>query len=325
MVIDFHIHYDPEKFIKPFLGPGETAITYFTPEGGIKKSYYPLQFDLPKFVEMMDIGGVDMAVLTSSLGMRSDLEDCRYINDDMKQTEEKYPGRFRGAAHVPPLGGRESFTELRRCRDELGFKGACMHSVVRGVPVDSPELYPFFEAVEELGLFLIVHPGAAEFSSSNSDYDLGRSIGREANLAETTVRLIEGGILDRYPNLKIIMSHLGGHFYAALSRIELYQDKVFWGTQDHPRHSKKSKMPFSWYLDKMFFDTGGIHGKINPVKMALMEIKPQNILFGTDWPFEIREGTRIKAFVEDIRALPLPKSDIDDLLGNNALMLLGML
>jgi len=324
MVIDIHIHYCPEKFIKPFLGPNQELVTTFGPAGNVGDTLLSRRYDLEKFIEMMDCAGVDMAVLTSGVGMRQDIEAGRFVNDDMKLVEERYPGRFRGAAHVPPLGGKESLEELQRCRDELGYKCAVMHSNVRGTLLDSPDLYPFYEKVEELGLFLIVHPGASEFTPQY-DYDIARSVCREGHLAETTVRLIEGGILDRFPQLKIVMSHLGGHFCACLSRIECYQDKVFWGTQDHPRHSKKSKMPFRWYLDKMYFDTGGIQGSINPVKMALLELSPQNILYGTDYPLEMRDGPPIREFVQKIRDLPLPRSDIDDILGNNAQRLLGTL
>jgi len=325
MVIDFHIHYDPEKFIKPFLGPGGARNTAISSEGVIEGTLFSLRYDLPKFIEMMDHGGVDIAVLTSGLGMRSaSFEECRFINDDIREQGEKYSGRFKGAAHVPPFGGRETYDELRRCRDDLGFKGACIHTRPQGVYLDMPELYPYYEAVEELGMFLIVHPGSTKYAPKY-DYDFARSIWREGHLAETTARLIEGGILDRFPDLKIVMSHLGGHFYPMISRMELYQDKEFWGTQDDPRHSKKSKMPFRWYLDKMYFDTGGIQGDLNPVRMALLELKPQNILYGTDFPIEIKEGSIIKKFVDGFRALELPQGDIDDILGNNALRLLGMI
>jgi len=325
MVIDFHIHYIPEKYVKPFLGAdGAAPVVTFNAEGKVKDTYHSLKYDLPKFIEVMKIGGVDMAVLTCGLGMRADIDDCRYINDDIREQVEKYPGYFKGVAHAPSLDGKESYKELKRCRDELGFKGVVMHSIVQGVQVDSPKFYPFYEAVEELGMFLIIHPCNADFAP-DFDYDLARSMWREGHLAVTTALLIEGGILDRFPNLKIVMSHLGGHFYPVISRMELYRDKEHWGTKDHPRHSKTSKMPFRWYLDKMWFDTGGIRGFINPVKMALMEIKPQNILYGTDFPIEIKEGNTIKTLVDDIRALPLPQSDIDDILGNNALRLLGMM
>ena len=323
MVIDFHIHYCPEKYVKPNLGPGDTVRTVFSKDGKAGDCAVPLRYNVPKFIEMMDIGGVDASVLTSGVGMRSDLPDCQIVNNDLSELEKQHPGRFIGIAHVPPLGGEESFAELKRCRDDLGFRGAAMHSVVRRVDIDDPKLFPFYEKVCELGMFLIIHPGSAEYTPFY-DYDLGRSVGREGHLAVTTTRLIEGGVLDRFPDLKIFMSHLGGHFYACLSRIELYQDKVFWGTHEHPRHGKTAEKPVRYYLDKMYFDTGGIQGDTNPIKMALMEISPKNIVYGTDYPIEIREGEAVRKFVSDIRQLPLPEEDIEAILGGTARKLLGI-
>ena len=323
LVIDFHIHYCPEKYVKPNLGPGGAVKTIFADDGRTGDCAVPLRYDVPKFIEMMDYGGVDIAVLSSGVGMRRPLEDCRFINDDIKSVVEKYPGRFLGVAHAPPLGGEDAFTELKRCRDELGFRGAVMHSVVRGVELDDPQLFPYYEKVCELGMFLIVHPGSAEYVPFY-DYDFGRSIGREGYLALTTARLIEGGVIDRFPDLRIVMSHLGGHFYTCISRLELYQDKVFWGVQDNPRHSKHAKEPIRYYLDKMYYDTGGIQGDVNPIKMALMELSPKNIVYGTDYPLEIREGETIRKFIGDIRKLPLPQEDIEAILSGNARKILGI-
>ena len=323
MVIDFHIHYCPEKIIGHLMKPGVAVQTNFSPDGKVQDTVLPLRWEIEKFIEMMDIGRVDAAVLSSGAGMRKDIDDCRYINDNVKEQCERYPGRFFGVAHVPPLGGEDSFKELERCRDELGFKGTVMHSVVRGTPIDDPALYPFYERVSDLGMFLIVHPGSAEYSPY-LDYDIGRSVCREGHLAETTVRIVESGILDKFPNLKFCMSHLGGHFYACLDRIVFYENKEFWGTQDHPRHSRKAAHPFRYYLDKMYFDTGGIQGNINPIKMALMEIEPSQLLYGTDYPLEIREGYTIQKFVQSIKDLPLPEAQTAGILGGNAMKLLGI-
>lgn len=58
--------------------------------------------------------------------------------------------------------------------------------------------------------------------------------------------------------------------------------------------------------------------------MALMKLSPRNIIFGTDYPMEIRDPQAIKRFIQDIRALPLSAEDIDGILGNNARRLVGV-
>jgi predicted TIM-barrel fold metal-dependent hydrolase len=77
------------------------------------------------------------------------------------------------------------------------------------------------------------------------------------------------------------------------------------------------KEPFRSYLDNMYFDLGGCFGNVNPVKCALVEIKPEKLLFGTDYPQEMRGGQSIKKFVEEIKKLPLSQKQIEGILGDN--------
>ena len=119
------------------------------------------------------------------------------------------------------------------------------------------------------------------------DYDLGRSVGREFQLVLAVIRLINGGILDEFPGLNFIISHLGGGIAALMGRIEPYQDKVFWMTANHERHGKLPREPFRNYLNRLYFDMGGCFGNISPVKCALVEINPEKLLLGTDYPQEM--------------------------------------
>jgi predicted TIM-barrel fold metal-dependent hydrolase len=315
MIIDFHIHYSPEELVRDKLGPDGTPRTVFA-NGVPAYSYHRQLFSLEEHIAGMDQAGVDMAVLSSGAGLVDNLGQCRLLNDKLKQVEERFPGRFSGLAHVPPLAGESSLRELERASCDLGFKGVAMPSVIGETELDGPELWPFYRKVKELGLFIFIHP-ALSSAGNYLDYDLGRSVGREFQLVLTTIRLINGGVLDEFPGLNFIISHLGGGIAALLGRIEPYQDKVFWGTQDHPRHGKLPGEPFRNYLDRLYFDTGGFFGNINAVKCALMEIKPGNLIFGTDYPQEIREGMQIKNFVREIKNLPLSKKEIDGILSEN--------
>ncbi len=322
MIIDFHIHHCPEELVRPKVAADGSPRTVFV---GDKTGdcVLPLRYQLDKHIEMMDYAGVDVAVISSGEGMRENLANSRLVNDHLRKAEDRYPGRIIGMAHTPPLGGKEALAELERCRRELGFKGAAMHSTNSGKEVDDPALWPFYEKVQDLGMWLFIHPGPA-IHSEYIDYDLGRSVGREGHLMAVVVRLINGGVLDDFPGLKVVMSHLGGGFAVWMTRILSYQNKEFWGTAGHPRHGKKARRPFREYIDEMYFDTGGLSGDINPVKATLAEVSPKNILYGSDYPLEIREGDTIKSFLGKVRELPLAKAEIDGILGENARPLLGI-
>jgi predicted TIM-barrel fold metal-dependent hydrolase len=320
MIIDFHIHYSPEEFVRDKLGPGSSPQTVFV-DGSPAYTYHDRLFALEKHIACMDKAGVDIAVLSSGAGLTDNLDRCRMVNDKLKEVEGRFPGRFLGLAHVPPLGGEPSIRELERAVSQLSFKGVSIPSVIGKTELDAPELRPFFEKVNEMGLFIFIHP-ALSSSGAYLDYDLGRSVGREFQLVLTVIRLINGGILDEFPELNFIISHLGGGIAALMGRIEPYQDKVFWGTADHPRHGKLPRGPFRNYFDRIYFDTGGFFGSINAVKCALVEMEPKNIVFGTDYPQEIRDENQIERFIKDIKKLPLSQKEIQGILGQNAKRLL---
>jgi len=320
MIIDFHIHYSPEELVRHQLGPGGSPRTVFV-DGSPAYTYHDRLFALEKHIACMDKAGVDISVLSSGAGLTGDLDRCRMVNDKLKEVEGRFPGRFLGLAHVPPLGGEPSLRELERAVSRLGFKGVSIPSVIGKTELDAPELGPFYRKVNEMGLFIFIHP-ALSSEGNYLDYDLGRSVGREFQLVLTVIRLINGGVLDEFPELKFIISHLGGGIAALMGRIEPYQDKVFWGTADHPQHGKLPRSPFRDYFDRIYFDTGGFFGNINAVKCALVEIKPKNIVFGTDYPQEIRDDVQVERFVKEVKALPLSQEEMKGILGENGRRLL---
>src|SRR5437667_134126 len=82
-----------------------------------------------------------------------------------------------------------------------------------------------------------------------------------------------------------------------------------WGLLDDRIHGKKPKHDFDSYLSRMYFDTGGHFGEMTAVKAALLNIPVANLMFGTDYPQEIRGQDKVKAFIEGLRALDLPQED----------------
>ena len=321
MIIDFHIHYSPPELMG--LEGRQVAVKY---EDGAPSFIFHSQLgDLGQHIEAMDQAGVDLAVLSSGPAMMGSLDDCMLVNNKLREAEKNYPGRIAGLAHIPPLGGQKALTELERAAKELGFKGVAIESSVNGVTLDSKDVWPFYEKAQELGLWIMVHPALKTIGVEYmQDYDMARNIGREFGLQMATIRLINGGVFDDFPELKVQMSHLGGGIAALLGRVRSYQDKEFWGTAGHPRAGKLPKRPFDEYFSNIYFDTGGFCGNINALKAALLEMKPAQIVFGTDYPQEIRSGQVIADYLEQMRHLDLPEEDLNRILCENSKKLLGL-
>jgi predicted TIM-barrel fold metal-dependent hydrolase len=319
MIIDFQHHFTPRELIKE--DPGQGRIIHFDENGAPSYTIHSLLYDLDEHIRMMDLAGIDAALLTSAAGMCADLEKSRLVNDKAKRAERDHPGRFIGAAHVHPLGGRDALRELARCAQELGFQGVVITSETDGLYLDAEQFEPFWTEAERLGLFVFVHPALRLNESKQFDgYDTARSVGREFSLVMATIRLINSGVFDRHPSLTLHMAHLGGGLAALLGRIRSYQDKEFWGTLGHPRHGTKPAHDFDHYLRHNFvFDTAGFCGAIGAVKAALVEIPASRIVFATDYPQEIRSREAVRDFVREIAALG---RDGEQILAGNVPLLL---
>lgn len=327
MIIDFHIHFTPEEFVRrgnPEVDSGprvvyQDGIPSYTLHRGL--------FDLQGHLQAMDLAGIEVAVLSSGAGMAGDLPTCQLVNRWAGAAKDHYPGRLEGLAHVPPFGGGAALDELRRCHSEWRFPGAVTTSSIGGRALDDPELDPYYATLEELGMFLFIHPALGVPSTglgAYDAYDLYRCVGREFDLVLGTLRLILGGVFDRHPGLQVVMSHLGGGIGPLLDRVRGYQDKAHMGVAGDPRHGLTAAAPIEAYLaHSLYFDTGGLFGSVPAIKAALLEVPADRIVFGSDYPQEIRSPQAMAGFVDRLRRSDLPSALVDGIFFRNGLRLLG--
>jgi predicted TIM-barrel fold metal-dependent hydrolase len=304
MIVDFQRHYTPPavgKFLRQRIQPAPASSTRPPQERP------PAVLDIEMQLRSMENVGLDLSVLTCGAGFDiGDRELCRVVNDAMHESLSLYASRLRTLAHVPLMDGAEAIKELERCVGEFGVKGVVIKSEYGEVTLDAPQLNPFWEACQRLNIYVFIH-GAMwpEVGPHLEVSDLTRALGREYALSTAVYRLIFGGVLDRFPELKIQVGHLGGHAAVFLSRVEGFAEREKWGTAGDPRHGQVPEKPIRHYLSKrLWFDTAGLFGSVDAIKAALLAIPKSQILFGTDCPVEIREDSDLAAFMAAIKALP---------------------
>src|SRR5262249_56770510 len=95
------------------------------------------------------------------------------------------------------------------------------------------------------------------------------------------------------------------------------------GRATDPRRATRLARPLEEYLRTLYYDTGGFFGDLTPVYASLLVVPPSQILFGTDYPQEIRTGESKRAFVQALQTMDLPAADREAILGGNALRLLA--
>jgi predicted TIM-barrel fold metal-dependent hydrolase len=320
MIVDFQHHFIPRELAQEPAG-AKTGIR-FDKDGVPSMTPNAVLYDLDEHIRMMDAAGIDAAFLTVPPAMCADMEVSRIANDKTQAAVKAYPSRFIGGAHVNPLKGADALRELNRCASEFGFPGVVITSEIDGAFIDDPALEPFWAEASRLGMFVFIHPCLKlNYSQPLNAYDLARSVGREFSLIAATVRLINSGLLDRHPNLRIHMSHLGGGIATMLGRIRKYQDKEFWGVAGHAVHGRLPAKGFDHYLqERLVFDTAGMCGEIKSVQASLLELPAARCVFGTDYPQEIRDTESVGKFIRELRALG---ADGEEILSGNAGLLLS--
>jgi predicted TIM-barrel fold metal-dependent hydrolase len=310
MLIDFQQHYTPPELLK---GDAGKVTVDLDSDGNPHYLLNPLLADLKAHVRVMDAAGIDAGVLSCGSGFdQPDVAICRTINDRMREAEKAYPGRFIGLAHVPALKGPEAAAELKRCAIELGFPGVVIASELQDQGLDAEALRPFWKACADLNLYVFIHPLPRVIRWSRMDADdLGRMLGWEFSLMTAAIRLVNSGLLDELPTLRIQFSHFAGGIGRYMGRIRGFQQRGKWGTAALARHGRQPPKPFDHYLDqRLFYDIAGWAGPDHAgewgadwVKFGLQELAFSQLVFASDYPQAVREAGEVASYVEAIRAL----------------------
>ena len=310
MLVDFQQHYTPPELLK---GDAGKATVELDRDGNPQYFLNPLLADLTSHIRVMDAAGIDAAVLTCGSGFdQPDLATCRLVNDRMREAEKAHPGRFIGLAHVPALKPAEAAAELKRCAVDLGFPGVVIASELQDLSLDADELRPFWKACADLGLYVFIHPLPRVIRWARMDADdLGRMLGWQFSLMTAAVRVINSGLLDELPGLRIQFSHFAGGIGRYLGRIRGFQQRDKWATAKVARHGRRPREAFDHYLDhRLFYDIAGWAGPDHAaewgadwVRFGFDELAFSQLVYASDYPQAVREPGEVAAYTEAVRAI----------------------
>jgi hypothetical protein len=141
--------------------------------------------------------------------------------------------------------------------------------------------------------------------------DLGRMLGWEFSLMTAAVRIINSGLLDALPGLKIQFSHFAGGIGRYLGRIRGFAQRDKWGTAGIARHGRRPRQAFDHYLDhRLFYDIAGWAGPDHAgewgadwVRFGIEELAFSQLVFASDYPQAVREPAEVAAYVNAVRGL----------------------
>lgn len=183
---------------------------------------------------------------------------CRFANDEMAELVEKYPDRFAAAIAALPLNDLDaSLEEIDRAIRDLRLRGIQMYSDVNGMPLDAEALYPIYEKMERYNLPILIHPKRSPAlpdypGEENSRYRAWTKLGWPVASSMAMFRLVYGGVMERFPNLKIVTHHCGGVIPYLAGRMEWNDDfnEMRMGHKDILFPHKPLE-----YFRRMYYDT----------------------------------------------------------------------
>jgi aminocarboxymuconate-semialdehyde decarboxylase len=328
--IDIHNH----GYSKPFIdclrrGDGERygirlakdakGEALLRPDGAI----FPLQpqrTDYPGQLKELATAGIDGFALSVIPYMNFCTCDektaewaCQRVNDGLAEVQQEYSGRIYGMGMVPLPYGRAAAAELTRAKEELGLRAVQILSSIEGRDLDDPEFLPFFQRAEELQTPILIHPNVRSgLSDRLNRYYLFNFIGNPMETSLAMASLIFSGVLQRFPNLKLIFAHGGGAGPALVGRwrhghANRPEPRVdFIGSTD--------EMISRFYIDTVVYDP-------KVLRFLVDLLGADHVLMGTDYSGDMSCWRE----VPQIRELDfLTTTQKDQILGGNAARLMGL-
>jgi len=326
-ILDSHFHWWPRAFFEqlskrtdyPKAAPTkEGGFHYWRKEGATGLlNLEPEWFDLDRQFAYMDSLGhqVDvfcsvgpLSIHFSDIPVEQGRDDAMFWNEEMAAAQRKYAGRLWASAAVPLTDTQVALEVLDHAVGKLGLMGVNLPGSVGNDPfIDAERLEPFYARVAELDIPIFIHPTDAIFQDVLPGYQgaLHLTMGRVMEVSVAASRLIFSGLMDRYPNLKVIMSHTGGALPYQAGRMDKNGARV--GLPQPP----------STYIKRMFTDTVSPHSL--GMKFAIEYYGIDNVMYGTDYPCW-DPAVCLKLLAE----LDLSQEDKQKLFYDNAKRILGL-
>jgi 2,3-dihydroxybenzoate decarboxylase len=241
-------------------------------------------------IRSMDECGIDVQVLSHGAPSAQKLDAdtgpaiATAANDKLYEICQANPDRLAGFAALATANPKAAADELERAVDKLGMKGAMIHGLTGGeLFIDDQQFWPIFERAEALDVPIYLHPGIPHQNVIDvylKDYIgkypgfLNAGWGFTMETATAGIRLVLSGVFEKYPNLKIILGHLGETLPFLMWRIDLALNRP-----------GNDGIEFRNIFSKHFYITTSGFFSDPALMLCIQEMSADHILFAIDYPF----------------------------------------
>jgi predicted TIM-barrel fold metal-dependent hydrolase len=253
------------------------------------------QIAVPKLLDLdklrladMDSSGVDMHVLSLTMpGVQIFERDqavgfARLANDRLADAIRRHPTRFAGLASFAPQDPAAAVKEVQRAMVDLKLNGLIVNSHTKNEYLDEERFWPILEAAESLGAPIYIHPRAPSdgMAAPFRDYRLEGAIwGYGVETGTHILRLIFGGVLDRFPRLRIVIGHMGEALPFWMWRLD------FMGAPGGRAGRKNQLKPSEYFQRNIAITTSGVEDPL-ALRFCIEKIGVDNIMWAIDYPYQ---------------------------------------
>jgi aminocarboxymuconate-semialdehyde decarboxylase len=322
IVVDFHTHiFDHEvcQFVKNIRPPNATEpqlVDGYLVNSAAHRRRHPRDTsdELQARLQDMDEFGIDVQVIFNHVAQYCYWADAetgerlaRLQNNRLAEFVARQPDRFVGMGTVPLQDIAAAVRELRRMVSELGFKAVALSSHAEGVELGDERLWPFWSAVQELGIAAFIHPSGHN-DPRFEKHLMWNGVGQPIEEAIAMSSLIYEGTLDRYPNLKIGIAHGGGF-------LPYYAGRVDRNFRARPDATPNIHATPSEYMPRFFYDT--VVYNVDQLEFLVHKVGAERIVMGGDYPVGQDD------IVGFVKGANIGQGEKRMILGENAARLLG--
>jgi len=324
-IIDFHNHYYPPAYLEA-LKSGASSVRVTTDADGNPCLHYPGDYniavrghrDIDYREQVLAEHGVDTQVLsftTPGTHVESPATAARFaglVNDAFASIVAAKRGRFAALATLPLNDPGASVIELERACRQLGMRGAMLFGNVNGVALSDERFRPLYEAANDLGAVLYIHPTHPVGVEAMTEFWLMPLVGFLFDTTLAAAKLVFSGVAERFPRIRWVLGHLGGAIPYLAERL----DRGYYAFRECRANISR---PPSEYLKQFYFDA--VNFDARALELGIAFAGADHVLAGSDYPHQIGSIPRMLA---SIRALPIPEADKSQILGLNAARLLDL-
>ena len=238
----------------------------------------------------MDANGVDVHLLSlTAPGVQmfdadTATELATVANDKLAEVISRHPTRFAGLASFAPHSPKRAAKEMERAIRQLKLNGFVVNSHTHGEYLDDPKFWPALEAAEALDACIYIHPRAPAEGLAAPFRHYGMDSALWAYGVETAthaVRMMLGGVFDRFPKLKICLGHMGEGVHFWLWRI----DYMSTSAQAQGRAPKLQRKPSEYFKRNFVITTSGQESHL-ALDFSIKALGADNVLWAIDYPYQ---------------------------------------